>query len=125
MGTDLLTDKDFASSFQKYAKDIEPDKPETWRGDLAKLMTQFGVPGGIFTKILTRATKAAPIVRATAKMGTSKASKIAQRVAGGATVVGVTDFVASPDQREEGTLFGFAKPTDTSNLSGKKKQWQC
>ena len=121
MGTDFLADTDFNSKFQKLAKDIEPDKPETWRGDLAKLMTQFGVPGAIFTNILTRATKAAPIVRAAAKMGTSKASKIAQRVAGGATVVGVTDFVASPDQREEGTLFGFAKPTDTSNLSGRKK----
>jgi len=76
MGTDFLIDTDFNSKFQKLAKDIEPDKPETWRGDIAKLMTQFGVPGGLFTKILHRATKAAPIVRATAKMGTSKASKL-------------------------------------------------
>ena len=121
MGTDFLLDTDFNSKFQKLAKDIEPDKPETWRGDIAKLMTQFGAPGGLVAKILHRATKAAPIVRATAKMGTSKASKIAQRAAGGATVVGVTDFVASPDQREEGTLFDFAKPTDTSGLSGRKK----
>jgi hypothetical protein len=121
MGTDFLADTDFNSAFQKYAKDIEPDKPETWRGDLAKLMTQFGVPGGFVAKILTRATKAAPIVAARAKMGTSKASKIAQRVIGGMAVVGVTDFVASPDQREEGTFFDFAKPTDTSNLSGRKK----
>ena len=54
-------------------------------------------------------------------MGTSKASKIAQRSMGGATVVGVTDFVASPDQREEGTLFSFTKPESTEGLTGRKK----
>ena len=120
-GTDLLTDKDFSSKFQKIMQDYEPEKPETWRGDIAKLMTQFGVPGGIFTKILHRVTKAAPIAKSMAKMGTSKASKIAQRSMGGATVVGVTDFVASPDQREEGTLFGFTKPESTEGLTGRKK----
>ena len=120
-GTDLLADTNFNSKFQKIMKDYEPEKPETWRGDIAKLMTQFGVPGGIFTKILHRVTKAAPIAKAMTKMGTSKASKIAQRAAGGATVVGVTDFVASPDQREEGTLFGFTQPESTEGLSGKKK----
>ena len=40
---------------------------------------------------------------------------------GGATVVGVTDFVASPDQREEGTLFGFTQPESTEGLTGRKK----
>ena len=120
-GTDLLANTDFSSKFQKIMRDYEPEKPETWRGDIAKLMTQFGVPGGIFTKILTRVTKAAPIAKAMTKMGTSKASKIAQRATGGATVVGVTDFVASPDQREEGTLFGFTQPESTEGLSGKKK----
>ena len=107
-GTDLLTDKDFSSKFQKIMQDYEPEKPETWRGDIAKLMAQFGVPAAISTKILHRATKAGPIFRAMTKMGTSKASKIAQRSLGGATVVGVTDFDASPDQREEGTFFEFA-----------------
>ena len=121
MGTDFLADTNFNSKFQKIMKDYEPEKPETWRGDIAKLMTQFGVPGGLFTKILTRATKVAPIARAMTKMGTSKASKIAQRAIGGATVVGVTDFVASPDQREEGTFLETFKPTDTSKLSGRKK----
>ena len=68
-----------------------------------------------------RVTKAAPIAKSMAKMGTSKASKIAQRSMGGATVVGVTDFVASPDQREEGTLFSFTKPESTEGLTGRKK----
>ena len=53
------------------------------------------------------------------KMGTSKASKIAQRVVAGAGVVGATDFIASPDQRRIPTL--FVQPEDTSKLSGRKK----
>ena len=120
-GTDLLLDANFSTKFNKLMQDYEPEKPETWRGDIAKLMAQFGVPGGIATKILHRVTKAAPIAKAMTKMGTSKASKIAQRSAGGATVVGITDFVASPDQREEGTFFEFATPIDTSKLRGRKK----
>ena len=120
-GTDFLADTDFSSKFQKIMKDYEPEKPETWRGDIAKLMIQFGVPGGLFTKILHRVTKAAPIAKAMTKMGTSKASKIAQRSMGGATVVGVTDFVASPDQREEGAFFGFAQPESTEGLTGRKR----
>ena len=29
-------------------------RPETWRGDLVGLMTQFGIPGGIIQKVLNR-----------------------------------------------------------------------
>jgi len=120
-GTDLLLDTEFSTKVNKILTEAEPAKPETWRGDIAKLMAQFGVPAAISTKILHRATKAGPIFRAMTKMGTSKASKIAQRSVGGATVVGVTDFVASPDKREEGTFFDFAKPEPTENLTGRKK----
>ena len=120
-GTDLLLDTEFSTKVNKILTEAEPAKPETWRGDIAKLMAQFGVPAAISTKILHRATKAGPIFRAMTKMGTSKASKIAQRSLGGATVVGVTDFVASPDKREEGTFFDFAKPEPTENLTGRKK----
>ena len=35
-------------------KDKEPERPDTWRGDLVGLMTQFAVPGGIIQKVLTR-----------------------------------------------------------------------
>ena len=33
-------------------EDKEPSQPETWRGDLTALMTQFGIPGGIIQKVL-------------------------------------------------------------------------
>ena len=52
-------------------------------------------------------------------MGTSKASKIAQRVIRDASIVGATDFIASPDKRRMATL--FVEPEDTSKLSGRKK----
>ena len=35
-------------------KDKEPERPETWRGDLTGLMTQFAIPGGIIQKVLNR-----------------------------------------------------------------------
>ena len=35
-------------------KDKEPSEPETWRGGLIALLTQFGVPGGLISKILGR-----------------------------------------------------------------------
>ncbi len=119
MGTDFLTNKNFVSDFQKSMKKIKPDEPETWRGDLSSLMVQYGVPGGLIAKILNRATKLTPVIKAMQKMGTSKASKIAQRVVKNATIVGATDALVSPDKRRIGTL--FVKPEDTSKLSGRKK----
>ena len=41
-GTDLVANTDFLSAFDNFMKDKEPTRPETWRGDLVGLMTQFG-----------------------------------------------------------------------------------
>jgi len=120
-GTDLLANTNFASKYTELMNDpmVKPEEPETWRGDLASIMTQFGVPGGLIAKIVNRATKLGPVAKAIQKMGTTKASKVAQRVVKGGTIVGATDFVASPDVRREGTL--FVEPEDTSKLKGRKK----
>ena len=53
-GTDLALNTDFLTSFEEYMKDKEPSEPETWRGGLIALLTQFGVPGGLISKILGR-----------------------------------------------------------------------
>ena len=97
MGTDILTNKNFASD----------------------LMVQYGAPGGIVLKIANRAKKLQVVKNIVEKMGTSKASKVAQRVTEGATVIGATDFIASPDKRRMPTL--LVQPEDTSKLSGRKK----
>ena len=49
-GLDYTFDSDFLGKFDKMMKDKEPERPETWRGDLVGLMTQFAIPGGIIQK---------------------------------------------------------------------------
>jgi len=119
MGTDILANTNFTSDFQKMMDKQKPDEPETWRGELAELMVQYGAPGGVVVKILNRAKKLQKVKDAITKMGTSKASKVAQRVAEGAAILGATDFIASPDKRRMPTW--VIKPKDTSKLSGRKK----
>ena len=38
-------------------KDKEPDRPETWQGELVGLLTQYGVPGGIIQKVIKQNSK--------------------------------------------------------------------
>jgi len=119
MGTDFLVNTNFTRDFQKMMEEQQPDTPETWRGELAELMVQYGAPASAVLKIANRAKKLQVVKNAVEKMGTSKASKIAQRVVEGATVLGATDFIASPDKRRMPTL--LVQPEDTSKLSGRKK----
>ena len=84
MGTDFLANTNFADDFQKMMAKSKPDEPETWRGDLTSLLIQYGVPGTFITKIGLRAKKLQVVKNAIEKMGTSKASKVAQRVLSGA-----------------------------------------
>ncbi len=63
-GTDFAFDTDFQSSFEDFMKDKEPDRPETWQGELVGLLTQFGVPGSIIQKVVTRIPKVAKIKNA-------------------------------------------------------------
>ena len=119
MGTDFLTNKNFQRDFQKMMDRQKPDEPETWRGDLAQLLFQYGIPAAHIAKIKLRAKGLQTVKDAIAKRFGNTASKIASRVGSGAVVVGATDFIASPDKRRMGTL--FVEPEDTSKLSGRKK----
>ena len=67
-GTDLALDTDFQSSFEEFMEDKEPDRPETWRGELVGLLTQYGVPGGLIQKVVNRIPKVAKIKNAISKM---------------------------------------------------------
>ena len=44
-GTDLAANTDFLSKFEKIMEENEPTRPETWRGEVTSILTQFGVPG--------------------------------------------------------------------------------
>ena len=118
-GTDLAFDTDFQSAFEEFMEDKEPDRPETWRGELVGLLTQFGIPGATIQKIVNRIPKVGKIKSAIKKMkGVKKPiSDVSTRVVEGITVVGATDFIASEPERPS----IFFEPESTEGLTGKKK----
>ena len=111
-GLDYTFDSDFLGKFDKMMKDKEPDRPETWRGDLVGLMTQFAIPGGIIQKVLRRTKTVGQIKKIIngIKGGNKrKVSKIVARAAEGMTVVAATDFLAS----EAGRSTPYFEPEST------------
>ena len=119
-GLDYAFGTDFLEGFDEIMKDKKPEEPETWRGDLVALMTQFAVPGGIIQKVIRRTKTAAQIKKVIEGIKGTKAkkiSKIAARAVEGMTVVGSTDFLVS----EPGRQSAFFEPEDTKGLKGKEK----
>ena len=72
---------DFTNALEKKLKDgkIKPDQPETWRGELTSLGVQFGVPGGIISKLISRSNVLAPAYKLLRLNKANKVSKIARR----------------------------------------------
>jgi hypothetical protein len=119
-GTDLVANTDFLDKFDNFMEGKEPTRPETWRGDLVELMTQFGVPGGLIQKVVNRTKTAGKIKKTIEGIKGSKKRKvatIAQRAIEGATVVAATDFLAS----EPGRKSFFFEPESTEGLTGRKR----
>ena len=116
-GTDLVANTDFLEKFDDLMERTNPEDPETWRGDLISLMTTFGVPGSLVTKIGARVGKVGQISKVASKMNKHKASKIALRAIKGSGVVGLTDALVSYEDRP--TL--YTKPESTKGLSRRKK----
>jgi len=118
-GLDYAFDTNFLEGFDEIMKDKKPEEPDTWRGDLVGLMTQFAVPGGIIQKVLRRTKTAGQIkkiIEGIKGSKTKKISKIAARAVEGMTVVGSTDFLVSEPGRES----LFFEPEDTKGLKGKE-----
>ena len=119
-GTDLVANTNFLSKFEKLMEENEPTRPETWRGELTSILTQFGVPGVTIAKIVGRIPAVVKMKKAAdaVKGGKlRKSSQIATRMVEGAGIVGATDFIASEPGRES----LFFKPENTEGLSGRKK----
>ena len=121
-GSDYFFGTEFLEEFDKMMADPDkqPDRPETWRGDLVGLMTQFAIPGGIIQKVLRRTATAGKIKSLINKIkgtNTRKISKIAARAIEGIAVVGATDFIAS----EPGRRSFFFEPESTKGLTGKER----
>ena len=118
--TDLAFNTNFTEGLEKAINDkrIKADEPETWRGEIASLGVQYGIPGTLISKLLTRTGKLDKIAKILKINGPSKASKVYRRALEGSTVVGATDFLASDPGREMGI---FVTPTNTKGLTGRKK----
>ena len=121
-GLDYAFPTEFLTKFDEDMKnpDKQPDRPETWRGDLVGLMTQFAVPGGIIQKVLRRTKTVGQIKGIIKKIKgakTKKVSKIAARAIEGIAVVGATDLLVS----EPGRRSAFFEPESTEGLTGKKR----
>jgi len=119
-GTDFVANTDFMSDFEKIMEKNEPTRPETWRGEVTSLLTQFGAPGTVIARITSRIPAVVKMKKAAdaVKGGKlRKVSQVASRVVEGIGIVGATDFLAS----NPGRTSWFVNPEDTKGLTGRKK----
>ena len=120
---------------ENYEKTAKND-PETFMGDMVALLVEFGVPGGLVTKLVTRLQKAMRLkgfntmtryvdddVVGAARLAMNT-SNVAKRMGTGAVIFGAADFVGGGPYSslkrmfpEDATLLP-GKPIDTTDLSG-------
>jgi hypothetical protein len=119
-GTDLAANTDLLSKLDEIAEIEDPGDPSTIRGSVTEVLSQYGIPGTLITKIVGRLK---PIIKmkraANAVTGgrLKKVSQIASRSVEGATIVGVTDFLASEPDRPS----FFFEPEKTEGLTGRER----
>ena len=122
---------------ENYEKTAKND-PETFMGDMISLLVEFGVPGGLVTKLVTRLQKAMRLKGVNTMtryidddvMGGARfamqASNVAKRMGTGAVIFGAADVIGGGPYNtltrmlpEDATLLP-GKQIDTKNLSGKE-----
>ena len=119
-GTDLAFDTDLLSKLDEIAEVEDPGDTSTIRGKVTEVLTQYGIPGTLTTKLVGRLK---PIIKmkkaANAVTGgkLKKVATIASRSVEGATIVGVTDFLASEPDRPS----LFFEPEKTEGLTGRER----
>ena len=119
-GIDFAADTDLLSKLEKATEIEDPGDVESIRGKVTEVLTQYGAPGTVITKLVGRLKPILKMKRAAnaVKGGKlRKVSQIATRATEGATIVGATDFIAA----EPGRQSFFFEPEDTSGLSGREK----
>ena len=131
-GVDLATKNNFAltEKLQKLYDEKGINEPETFLGDMTALLVEFGVPGGVVSKLLTRAQKAMrlngvntmtryldPDLTGSAKRAI-QFTNLASRVGTGAVVFGATDFIAGGPNNSLKRMF----PDDSTLLPGKPER---
>ena len=132
---DYVFNTDFQTKFNKKMNEMtEPfGATETLPGGIAELMTEFAVPIGVATKVVKGAKTFKQVQNLQRFMGTSKASKIAQRMGRDATILGIADTLTKSgsqpnmnygiDYKIPFTDIGpgrVNKPESTEGLTGSK-----
>ena len=139
-GIDLtgFGDGKLSERLRKAYEETPKNDPETFMGDLTALLVEFGVPGGLVTKLVTRMQKAMRIkgfntmtryidddVTGGARFAMN-ASNVAKRMGTGAVIFGAADAIGGGPYNsltrmlpDDATLLP-GKPIDTTDLSGKE-----
>jgi len=115
-GVDAAAGTDLSEKLTEVYEEGKIKDPETLTGNVTKVLTQYGIPGGAAFKILNR-FKIFQRNRKLADTGTKlqKASQIAKRVGYMSSALAATDFVASTPDKE--TL--IIKEEKTEGLTGR------
>ena len=139
-GIDLtgFGDGKLSERLRKAYEETPKNDPETFMGDLTALLVEFGVPGGLVTKLVTRMQKAMRIkgfntmtryidddVTGGARFAMN-ASNVAKRMGTGAVIFGAADAIGGGPYNsltrmlpDDATLLP-GKPIDTTDLNGKE-----
>ena len=132
---DYVFDTDFQTKFNKKMNEMTDPlgEAETLPGGIAELMTEYAVPIGVATKVLKGAKTFKQVQNLQKFMGTSKASKIAQRMGEGALTFAVAEtMVKSGSQPDMDYGINYKipftdigpgrinKPESTEGLTGSK-----
>ena len=116
-GTDLAFDTNLSERLDEVYEENKIKDPETLTGEITKVLTQYGAPGGALFKVLNR-LKIFQRSRKLAETGTKaqKFSQIAKRVGYMSSAIAATDFIASaPDKQNL-----FVKEEKTEGLQGRE-----
>ena len=111
-GIDIAAGTNLTEELTKVYEENKVKDPETLTGEITKLLTQYGVPGGGVFKVLNR-VKALSKARKVKKTS-DKAINAAKRIGYMSTAFAATDFIASEPDRESTAI----PLIDTEGLSG-------
>lgn len=117
-GTNLVAENSLQEKLDKIYYDMDFEQPETAVGEVTKVLTEYGAPGGVIFKAVNRFRKLPFMKKLTDKVPTRNIPTIAKRAVGFGSLAAATDFVVGgPDAI---VPFQESKLIDTTNLTGKE-----
>jgi hypothetical protein len=118
---DYTFNTDFQTKFNKIMNEVKAPlgEAETLPGAISELLSEFAIPLSAATKVVNGAKTFQSVKNLQNYMGTSKASKIAQRMTRDATILGIAEPLTRSGS-EPNEDYGFiVQPESTKGLTGK------